>query len=186
MPDRITSNKAPNLSAVLSAVSPKVRRALMVSHRALGIVGVPHALAGGLAVGAYGYPRATTDVDWLVGYEGFCVSGKLVTMSEGIPYEYDGVLIKCRMTSADWERRHLLLAEAAAMTASPSALAIAPVEQIFRQKLKAGRARDTGDLVELLKRGVDAQAVRKYIRSAAPQLLVAFDKIQRIAEQEPE
>lgn len=32
---------------------------------------VPHALVGGLAVGLHGHPRATKDVDFLVGEEAF-------------------------------------------------------------------------------------------------------------------
>jgi hypothetical protein len=170
--------KQPNLSAALSAVSPKVRRALLETHEALVKAGVPHALIGGLAVGAYGYPRATKDVDWLVGDEAFRFHGKLVTMREGLPFEYDGIPIDYLSPSAQ--------GEAAAMSSSAGVLAIAPVEHIFRQKLKAGRARDKGDLVELLKRGVDPEAVRKYIQRAAPQLVDAFDKIRLTAEEEAE
>ena len=170
--------KAPNLSVGLSAVSTKVRRALLVSHEALCKAGVPHALVGGLAVGAYGYPRATKDVDWVVGDEAFSFHGKLVTMREGLPFQYDGIAIDYLSPAAP--------GEAAAMTASPKELAVVPVENLFCMKLKAGRARDIGDLVELLKRGVDAEAVRTHIKRSAPQLLAEFDKISRRAEEEDE
>jgi hypothetical protein len=170
--------KKPDLSAALSGVSPKVRRALVASHEALSKAGVPHALVGGIAVGAYGYVRATKDVDWLVGSEAFRFVGRLVTMREGIPFEYDGVRIDYLSPAA--------AGEAAAMTASKDALAVSPVEHIIRQKLKAGRARDQGDIVELLKRGVDGKAVRKYIESAAPQLLLAFDTLAARAASEDE
>ena len=39
--------------------------------RRLTALGVPHALVGGLAVGVHGHPRATRDVDFLVGTEAF-------------------------------------------------------------------------------------------------------------------
>jgi hypothetical protein len=168
--------KKPNLPEALSALSPKVRRALQASHEALVKAGVPHALIGGIAVGAYGYPRATKDVDWLVSDKAFHFHGKLVTMREGIPFEYDGIAIDYLSPSAAGE----------AQAMSQSTIAVAPVEHIFRQKLKAGRARDTGDLVELLKRGVDAKAVRKYIQSAAPEYLTVFDRLCDLAATEAE
>jgi hypothetical protein len=46
-------------------------------------LGVPHALIGGLAVGVHGHPRATKDVDFLVGNEAFsCMSPILVFREE--------------------------------------------------------------------------------------------------------
>ena len=45
-------------------------RAVDVSRR-LHQLGVPHVLIGGLAVGLHGHPRATKDVDFMVGTEAF-------------------------------------------------------------------------------------------------------------------
>src|SRR6185369_6865442 len=57
-------------------------------------LGVRHALVGGLAVGAHGYPRATKDVDFLVGDEAFeHHAGGIVTMKPGIPIQIGGVLV---------------------------------------------------------------------------------------------
>ena len=47
-----------------------LRRAGEVSQR-LQHLGIPHVLIGGLAVGVHGHPRATEDVDFLVGEEAF-------------------------------------------------------------------------------------------------------------------
>ena len=47
-----------------------VDRAIEVSRR-LQELGVPHVLIGGLAVGMHGHPRATKDVDFMVGNEAF-------------------------------------------------------------------------------------------------------------------
>ena len=168
--------KDPDLTAALSALSPKVRAAFKASHEALCRAGVPHALIGGIAVGAYGYARATKDVDWLVGDEAFDFHGKLVTTKAGIPFQYDGVLIDYLSPVAGTEETSAL-----SVAALP---AVAPVEQIFRQKLKAGRARDHGDLVELLKRGVRVDPVRKHLTKVAPELLPAFDRIVVTADKE--
>jgi hypothetical protein len=46
-------------------------RALSVASATLSELGVRHALVGGLAVGAWGYPRNTRDIDFLVGEEAF-------------------------------------------------------------------------------------------------------------------
>jgi len=47
-----------------------VDRAIAVSDQ-LQALGVPHVLIGGLAVGLHGHPRATKDVDFMVGNEAF-------------------------------------------------------------------------------------------------------------------
>jgi hypothetical protein len=169
----------PNLVAALSALSPKVRRALVASHEALDRAGVPHALVGGIAVGAYGFVRATKDVDWLVGDQAFHHHGKLVTMREGLPYQYDGISIDYLSPLAGTGE-----AQALFVGAPGSAPAVAPVEQIFRQKLHAGRARDVGDLVELLKRGVPLAPVRAYLGRVAPSLLPALDRVAKMAASE--
>ena len=60
-----------DLKEVFQFVAPQVREAAIKSARQLNHLGIRYALAGGLAVGAYGYIRATVDVDFLVGEEAF-------------------------------------------------------------------------------------------------------------------
>ena len=43
-----------------------LRELLRLSHEILTRVGAPHALIGGFAMSALGYPRATNDIDYLV------------------------------------------------------------------------------------------------------------------------
>ena len=167
--------RAPNLQAALSAVSLKVRRALEASHEALRLAGVPHALIGGLAVGAHGYVRATRDVDWLVGDEAYRFVGKLVVMREGVPYEYDGVKIDYLSPAAEGEK---------AVLSKGAAISIAPVEHLVRQKLGAGRAKDQADVIELCKRGADERSILAYLRSAAPHLIPEFDRLASRARKE--
>jgi hypothetical protein len=58
-----------DLKEVFRFVAPTVRNAAIKSAEQLNQLGIRYALAGGLAVGAYGYIRATTGLDFLVGEE---------------------------------------------------------------------------------------------------------------------
>ena len=75
------SETTPDLRLLENVVAPRVLAAMRTASGALTSLGVRHALAGGLAVGAYGYPRNTQDVDLLVGDEAFeRHAGGLVTL----------------------------------------------------------------------------------------------------------
>lgn len=67
---------------------------MKVASAALKQVGVRHVVVGGLAVGANGYPRATKDVDFLVGDEAFeRHAGGLVTLRPGVPFQVNRVAV---------------------------------------------------------------------------------------------
>src|SRR6185295_19926185 len=85
--------KLMNLKEVFRFVAPRVRDAAVKTARQLNNLGIRYALAGGLAVGAHGYVRATTDVDFLVGEEAFEHQGSLVAFKPGVPIEVDGIRI---------------------------------------------------------------------------------------------
>src|SRR5438128_792959 len=71
----------PDLAQLRGVVAPEILRAAEVASSKLREAGIPHALAGGLAVGAHGYPRTTDDVHFLVGDEAFIQHpGGLVTL----------------------------------------------------------------------------------------------------------
>lgn len=82
-----------DIKDVFSFVAPRVRDAAIKTSARLTDLGIRHALAGGLAVGAHGYIRATTDVDFLVGDEAFDHQGLLVAFKPGVPIEVDGIRI---------------------------------------------------------------------------------------------
>src|SRR5713226_5253507 len=82
-----------DLKEVFRFVSPRVREAAVKTAAQLDHLGIRYALAGGLAVGAHGYIRATVDVDFLVGEEAFEHHGPLVTFKPGVPIEVGGVSI---------------------------------------------------------------------------------------------
>src|SRR5437588_10405444 len=71
----------PNLAQLRGVVAPEILAAAEVASRTLREAGIPHALAGGLAVGAHGYPRTTEEVHFLVGDEAFVKhAGGIVTL----------------------------------------------------------------------------------------------------------
>jgi hypothetical protein len=59
------------LDGLRGVVHPDILERTEQISRTLTALGIPHALIGGLAVGVYGHPRATKDVDFLVGTEAF-------------------------------------------------------------------------------------------------------------------
>jgi hypothetical protein len=74
-----------DLKEVFRFVAPRVRDAAVKTAGQLNLLGIRYALAGGLAVGAHGYVRATSDVEFLVGDEAFEHQGSLVAFKAGVP-----------------------------------------------------------------------------------------------------
>src|SRR5947209_1805836 len=71
----------PDLTLVRGVVASEILTAAALASQKLREAEIPHALTGGLAVGAYGYPRTTADVHFLVGDEAFEKhAGGLVTL----------------------------------------------------------------------------------------------------------
>ena len=79
-----------NLDDIFRFVAPAVRDAAVRTTAQLTQLGIRHALAGGLAVGAHGYVRTTSAADFLVGEEAFEHHGSLVTFRAGVPIEVNG------------------------------------------------------------------------------------------------
>ncbi len=141
-------------------------------------LGVRHWVVGGLAVGAYGHPRATKDVDFFVGDEAFeHHGGGLVTMKPGVPIQANGVVVD-----------HLSAQEEPFLTESlpPAeiALEVAPIEVLLYLKLKSPRAKDRADVVELIKAGADTDKTRAFLTAHAPELLADFDQALAAARAE--
>lgn len=159
----------PDLALVEDVVAARVLAAMRTSSSLLTRLGVRHVLVGGLAVGANGHPRATKDVDFLVGDEAFVHSeGGVVSLAPGVPFQVDGVPID--LLSADTSEGHL-----AAVLDGPMG---APIDapRLIYMKLKANRMRDQVDVIELVKAGIDRDDAREYLEKNAPQLVPSFDK----------
>ena len=74
--------KVPDLSLLNGVVAPEILAAMRSASAQLARTGVRHALAGSLAVGAWGYPRASKGVDFLVGDEALMLAKFDGTASE--------------------------------------------------------------------------------------------------------
>jgi hypothetical protein len=160
----------PDASLLDDAVAPKVLDAMHLASRALSALGIRHVVVGGLAVGANGYPRATKDVDFLVGDEAFeHHPGGFVTMKPGVPIQINGVAIDLLSVQAGEE--HL----ASAFEAPMGAIIGAP--QLVYLKLKATRQKDRADVIELIKAGLALEACRAYMAKHAPELVPMFDDL---------
>ena len=160
----------PDPKLLVDVVAEKVLEAMRVSSDALKRAGVRHVIVGGLAVGANGYPRATKDVDFLVGDDAFVHHpGGLVTMNPALPIQVNGVPID--YLSARSDEGHL----ATALAAEVGSFVDAP--RLVYMKLRAARLRDRGDVAGLVNAGTDVDACRDYLRVNAPELVAMFDDI---------
>jgi hypothetical protein len=179
--ERSLSPTTPDLRLLEGAVSPRVLAAMRSASRALTALGVRHALAGGLAVGALGYPRNTQDVDLLVGGEAFeRHPGGLVTLRPGVPIEIGGVGVDLLSASDDEAFLEQSLEP-------PSAeIAVVPAGTLVYLKLKSPRLRDRADVVELIKAGLPVDNVRNYLEQHAPALAGRLEECVARAHAEEE
>jgi hypothetical protein len=171
----------PDLGPVFSLLSPKIREAVERTHELLSAAGIRHALAGGLAVGAHGHPRATKDVDFLVGDEAFVEHGAgVVTLHPSLPIAIQGIPID----AVPVPKEAPFLAEALVHPAETEGIPVVPVEALVCMKLIALRSRDRRDVEDLVRAGMNVQAVRAYVQTHLPDLVGEFDSLVASAEQD--
>ena len=167
-----------DLEAAFAAVPLAVSDAAREAAQELSRLGIRHVLCGGLAVGAYGYPRATKDVAFLVGEEAFEHHGTIVTLKA--PFEVRGVAVDSVPVPAE---APFLARELDAFDAKKG-LAVVSIGALVFMKLLAGRKRDIADVTELAKAGADMKAVEEYLALHASDRLDDFRDIVREAEAE--
>lgn len=174
-------HETPDLKLLEDVVAPRILRAMHTIAAEYRNMGVRHALVGGLAVGAQGWPRATKDVDFLVDERAFerRAGGMLLLR---VPFEVDGVPVDS-LAPADDEP---FLAEARDAAPTSEGIPILGVEALVYMKLKASRMRDQVDVVELLKAGADEASCRRWLAAHAPALLVRFEALAKSAHEETE
>jgi len=162
-----------DIQEVFRFVAPHVREAAVKAAEQLSQLNIRYALAGGLAVGAHGYIRATLVVDFLVGEEAFEHQGGLVAFKAGVPIEVNGVRIDYLSPASLGPQ----LEEALNDPPTNAGFAIVPVEVLIYMKLVANRRKDLVDVVELVKSGADVQQVRNYLQRYASDLLPQFEEL---------
>jgi len=162
-----------NLGDFFRFVAPRVRDAAVKTATQLDHLGIRYALAGGFAVGAYGYVRATVKVDFLVGEEAFEHFGPLVTFKAGVPIEVDGIRIDYLSPISLGPQLEDVLDHPPVS----EGLAVVPIEVLVHIKLVAKRRKDQVDIIELVKAGVDLKCVRRYLDRYARDLVSLFDEL---------
>jgi hypothetical protein len=174
----------PNLKLTRGVVAPEIIRAAKLASQKLLEADIPHALAGGLAVGAHGYPRTTDDVDFLVGDEAFEKhEGGFVTLK--LPLIAIGNVRVDFVSIAESKAEQRQLRPAVEEPHFSNGVPIVSLPVLVYMKLKAGRQKDTADLVELLKRGrVDLEEMGRYLEEYAPEQLRRWQKVKEIAARE--
>jgi hypothetical protein len=160
----------PDVGLLDDTVAPRILDAMRVASARLTELGVRHVLVGGLAVGAWGHPRATKDVDFLVGDEAFeHHPGGLVTMKYGVPIQVGGVAVD--LLSASTHDR-----EDALEPPGPGGVRVAPLPVLIYLKLKSPRPQDIADVVELIRLGIERDAIRADLLARSPGLVEKWDR----------
>jgi len=167
--------------ALEQVVAAKVLLNAIDTSERLRALGIPHALVGGLAVGLHGHPRATQDVDFLVGQSAFAkVSPVLVLRDELREVMRVGVVDFIAAIGTDAAFASSL------QVPDPGEVPLIRVEILVVMKLRAGRLQDIADIEHLLEAGADVASILDYLRELAPELLARFSTIADTARGPPE
>ncbi|MCC7073149.1 MAG: hypothetical protein IT383_17640 [Deltaproteobacteria bacterium] len=149
--------KKPDLASALGVTSPDIANAVREASRFLRERGVRHALCGGIAVGAYARPRATKDVDFLVGEEAFQHHGLIVVPP----------LSAVGNVAVDLVSLLPSLGALAPVLDAPEHdgdIPVVPPQALIAMKLVAQRMQDQADIVALLDGGaVDPDECRGWL-----------------------
>lgn len=139
---------------VLDFISPKILRALRDASDNLTARNIRHAICGGIAVGAYGYVRATKDVDFLAGDEAFLHHGKLVSFAPGVTFAIDGIPTDMIPLSNENPNKDLsFLASELDQPYDFAGMPIVSPNALVAMKLVAHRRRDQDDILQILAAG---------------------------------
>ena len=139
-------------------------------------LGVPHALVGGLAVGLHGHPRATKDVDFIVGAEAFAATSPFLVFREELARVVKWGVIDLIAALPDDAPLALELARG-----SPGTVPVVGIEVLMLMKLRASRSQDLADVEALVRAGADVGAVLNYLRAHEAVHIPAFSRIAQRA-----
>ena len=156
----------PDLGQCEGVVAERILGALYGAAAQLDRLGIRYAAIGGLAVGAHGAPRATKDVDFLVGEEAFEHHGPIVSFRAGLPIVFGDVAVDPVSIGVEEEFLNAAFNTAVVSHGVP-VIALAP---LIYMKLSAGRRQDIADVARLME-SADARPVRAYLKLHAPELL---------------
>ena len=159
----------PGLRAELDHLAPQYRLAVHAAADTYWRHKVRYALIGGVAAGAYGQPRATRDVDFLVGDEAFDTVGAVY---------WDAV----DRYAVEYRELYERALNEAVMSDEPH-VRIARPEMVAVTKLVGARSHDIAAVVEMMSAGtVDPEELEKIVRPHG-KLRLAFARARREYEQ---
>jgi len=145
---------------------------------ALTALGVPHALVGGLAVGLHGHPRATKDVDFLVGVEAFASTEPVLRYREELAEVVQwGVIDLIAALPED----PLLANEVT--EGGKDFVPVVSIEVLMLMKLRARRTQDRADVEALVRAGADVASVLDFLRAHEPEHIPLFSSLAQRALQ---
>jgi hypothetical protein len=145
-----------------------VHRALEALIEALDREGIPYAIVGAMALGEYGYERATSDVDVLLTGEGLAAFKAAVLGrgyvekfpgSKGLRDAANGVTIDVVLAGdypGDGKPKPVRFPDPAVAAVRGARVALLPLERLVELKLASGltaphRLRDLADVLELIR-----------------------------------
>jgi hypothetical protein len=164
----------PSLELTRDVVSDRILEAESLASEALSRAGISHLLIGGLAVGAWGCPRATKDVDFLVRErEAFDLHGRITTFKSDIPIYVEGVTVDY-LVAEDYGLAHLF-------DRSPRGVVV-PIEALFALKLRAHRRQDITDVSALVEAGAPVLQIESWL--TANGFADEVDRLRRMMEEE--
>jgi hypothetical protein len=161
----------PGLAEEMSMLSEEMRRAFRSAYEAYTRLGIRFAVCGGLAAGAYGEPRSTRDIDFLVGDEAFMKTGPLISFAKPMPLQAYDVAIDPIPLPEDPQRWKVLddaLSHSHVDRTLGFEVLLLPALALAYMKLASPRGKDRGDIVAMIRAGsVDVDQLGE---------LVAFDE----------
>ncbi len=171
------------LDGLRGVVHPDLLERTARISRDLTALGVPHALVGGLAVGFYGHPRATKDVDFIVGPEAFeRTTPFLIYRRELAEVARVGFSDLMAIPLAfPWLAGELSLSAAPQGADAPprgDAVPVISLPGLVLMKLLAFRPQDRADITALLQDNDTRIAdVSDYLADRAPELLIRLGEL---------
>lgn len=163
------STKA-SVERLLGVVAPEVILDAVETSRLLTELAIPHALVGGLAVGLHGHPRATKDVDFLVGNQAFETTDPILSYRE----ELSTIVRMGEVDLLAVPGRRPILGTSLALP-SGGEIPVVGVAALILMKLDAGRAQDIADVHHLLDQHSKLiEEVGHFLSHHAPDLVDRF------------
>ena len=161
-----------SIEALIGIVAAEVLLDAIKTSALLTQLGVPHALIGGLAIGLYGHPRATKDVDYLVDDSAFASTKPLLVYRQELATVVKmGVVDLLAIPTGRAVLRELL------ELPNPGVIPVIGLPALVMMKLDAGRTQDMADINAVLDAGANPDIIGMFLAESAPDLRDQFAEL---------